>query len=64
MKKIILVGTFILSAISFANTATKSERLEKEKTKIETIKINKTKNSHESDWWITDRQIDRGSSRK
>ncbi|MGL4254327.1 MAG: hypothetical protein ACRCZH_01630 [Cetobacterium sp.] len=44
MKKVLLVGIFVLSAISFANTMTKADLSVANDNKIETV----------GNWWMAD----------
>ncbi|MGL4569384.1 MAG: hypothetical protein ACRCU6_12775 [Fusobacteriaceae bacterium] len=51
MKKVLLVGIFVLSAISFANTMTKADLSVANNNKIET---SNNRTSHVEDWWVID----------
>ncbi|MGL4567806.1 MAG: hypothetical protein ACRCU6_04680 [Fusobacteriaceae bacterium] len=64
MKKVLLIGTFVLSAISFANTETKAEVAETNNIKVETTETVNKNDSQTEDWWTADRLIYRGSDRK
>ncbi|MGL4402625.1 MAG: hypothetical protein ACRCTS_02705 [Fusobacteriaceae bacterium] len=64
MKKVLIIGTFVLSAISFANTETKAEVAETANIKIKSTETVNKNDSKTEDWWTTDRQMDRGSDRK
>ncbi|MGL4567518.1 MAG: hypothetical protein ACRCU6_03185 [Fusobacteriaceae bacterium] len=64
MKKLLLIGTLVLSAISFANTETKEEVTETNNIKVEITETVNKNDSQTEDWWTADRLIDRGSDRK